>query len=677
LTLSTCLLAVSKFFGRKRRCLAPPFFMKNSAAFVIVTFTLLFEFFLSVDLCFNVDSRFDPLKNTDSFRYLILPVLCFFFLLVLFELLIAFICWLAVGSRKGDMSRLVLFVCYYLLVKFSLIAYSSLVFPYSPVGRLLDLSPSLAYVLFGLAALITLMGAFSAIRIVVSLHLRGILVCGVALVSLPILAASFHSANEEYKGEGRKNIILLGVDSVSPRHFHNERDFSNVMPVLHHYFNGGMVYENAYTPLARTYPAWTSILTGLLPRDSEVTFNLVEAASDVKDLSLPAVLDGYYSIYAIDERRFSMVGKDWGFDEVIGPDAGAADFFIDKFRTLASVNFIHSIPGLSDLLPFINNNRAYDDIYMPERFSQSVGNAIERVNGRPLFFALHLCLAHYPYNVSDFSRADGGSHWHKALLGRLDQQFSEVMNSLHASGALDNAIVIIFSDHGESLKANDKSNHVFADVDGTDVGEEIWFTSSGHGSSLLRQDQTEVLLSVSVFEDGEVVNKGADSNLATLPDIYPTIFEYLDKPLPSKYSKFCGQLCKLGLGSVALNALEDTSSRWIFMETGLSFSFLSGVVDLSSKELEEVLSDIAVESYEIGDDGKFAVMKSEWVRKFEKSKSFAFLSRYHFIYFGNDFDTVYVLDRGKRILNRCDSATECEGYGVKREFSEFISTLRE
>jgi len=650
--------------------------MKNIPVFVVVSVTLFVEFFVSVDLGVSIDSRFDPVKNIDSFRYLLLPVFYFFLLLILFELLIAFLCWLAVASKKSGVSRVALFTSYYLLVKFSLIAYSSLVFPYSRVGRLLDPHPGLAYALFGLAGLIVLTGTLAGIRKAVSLHPSGKLVCGLAFAFVPVLAVPFDDVGEKSRGgTEKKNIILLGLDSVSPRHFHDELEFSNVMPVLHRYFSGGMVYEQAYTPLARTYPAWTSILTGLHPRDSGVTFNLVEATSDVKSLSLPTVLDGYHSVYAMDERRFSMVDEGWGFDEVVGPDAGAADFFIDKFRTLASVNFIHSVSGLSGLLPFVNNNRAYDDIYMPERFSESVERTIKRVNGKPLFFALHLCLAHYPYNISDFSRSDAGSEWHKVLLNRLDKQFSEIMHSLQSSGVLDNAIVIIFSDHGESLKINDKSNHVFTGVNGANDYKDVWSTPSGHGSSLLRQDQTEVLLSVSVFEDGEVVNKGSTPGLATLLDIYPTVFDYLGKPLPSRPSGLCGGLCKLGLEAVSLKTLEDNSDRWIFMETGLSFSFLSGLVDLKSKELERALSDIAVESYQIGESGKFAVMKGEWIEKFGKTKSFAFLSRRRFIY-SDSASSLYVLDKDRNTLNKCDNVLDCQKYGVERGFFEFLWSLR-
>lgn len=649
--------------------------MKKTPLVLVVAFTLFFEFFFSVDVGFSIDSRFDPIKNIDSLRYLVLPVLCFFLTLLLFESLIAFVCWLAVGGERAGSSKVALFACYYLLIKFSLIAYSSLVFPYSRVGRLLDPSPGLAYALFFLSGVVALKGVLAGLGKVASLKSQRFIAFGLFFIFLPVLTFSFNYASDE-QTSSEKNIILLGVDSVSPRHFHDERDFSKVMPVMHRYLTGGMVYEHAYTPLARTYPAWASILTGLYPRDSGVIFNLVEASTDVKSLSLPAVLNDYHSVYAMDERRFSMVDESWGFDEIVGPDAGVADFFVDKFRTLASVNFIHSVPWLSHLLPFVNNNRAYDDIYMPGRFSESVRKSIGRVNGKPLFFALHLCLAHYPYNLSDFSRSDAGDSWHKQLLGRLDLQFSDIMHSLQVSGVLDNAIVIIFSDHGESLRINDNEHHAFADVEGFENHKGVWSTPSGHGSSLLRQDQTEVLLSISVFEDGKIINQGTSSDLATLSDIYPTILDYVGKSLPSKYPEFCGALCKLGVKSIDLTALRDNPDRWIFMETGLSFSFLSGLVDLSSEELEEALSDIASESYEIGENGKFAVMKSEWMQKFEKSKSFAFLSRNQFIYSASDFDALYVLDKDKGTLNKCNVAIKCEEYDVKREFFEFIQGLR-
>jgi arylsulfatase A-like enzyme len=76
----------------------------------------------------------------------------------------------------------------------------------------------------------------------------------------------------------------------------------------------------------------------------------------------------------------------------------------------------------------------------------------------PSFLAIHLTLAHWPYawagqpvpTVPERYRDAYG-----AAVEEVDRQFGEVLELLERKGVLGNAIVVLLSDHGEALGADD------------------------------------------------------------------------------------------------------------------------------------------------------------------------------------------------------------------------------
>ena len=106
------------------------------------------------------------------------------------------------------------------------------------------------------------------------------------------------------------------------------------------------------------------------------------------------------------------------------------------------------------MFPFIHANRGAAATYDPDTFVDRVEREVDF--GNPLFFATHLTLSHWPYNWagSPLPGPKTDAVWpdyYVNVINRVDQQFADLMEILRERGVLENAIVVLYSDHGESF----------------------------------------------------------------------------------------------------------------------------------------------------------------------------------------------------------------------------------
>ena len=99
------------------------------------------------------------------------------------------------------------------------------------------------------------------------------------------------------------------------------------------------------------------------------------------------------------------------------------------------------------------------------------------------FLTIHLTLAHWPYAWAgtpkpDATRRSIAPRTAKAV-AEVDRQFGDVMRLLPSKGVLENAIVVLLSDHGEALGGEDDSM-----LRQTGTSREIWDSLWGHGTSV-------------------------------------------------------------------------------------------------------------------------------------------------------------------------------------------------
>ncbi len=336
----------------------------------------------------------------------------------------------------------------------------------------------------------------------------------------------------------RPNILLIGVDSLRP----DETGFVNgskLTPNLDAFLREAHWFDTAYTPLGRTFGGWMAVLTGREPVHSGARDNLIGNDQVTRDATLGHWLQelGYRAVLAMDERHFSAVDESFGFDAVVGPRHGVLDLLISYFDH-PLVNLVSHRPVAKHLFPYLYLNRGRAYHYEPRAYTDAVLTELSTGGEQPLFLALHFLLPHYPYVSNAVEELDDMEfdpqqdrryhYFYRMLLKQADRQFGDLMAGLEEQGLLDNTLVVLLSDHGDSFRLERDSARP-----GTDSRIEVETNTPGHGTNVLAQGQYRVMLALRGYG---LLGQGT-GRVATLPprngqtvsliDIAPTVADLL------------------------------------------------------------------------------------------------------------------------------------------------------
>ena len=357
-------------------------------------------------------------------------------------------------------------------------------------------------------------------------------VAGVALPSIDGLGNARGS-----DGDDRPHVIFIGIDSLRTDFVQNtEHQWT---PALDSFLGDSIQFSNTVTPLARTFPAWVSIVTGQHPHTTGAFVNLLPRDEVEIGNTLPSILsgEGYETVYAIDEVRFSNLDETYGFDKMLAPPMGAADFMLGFFSDTPLANIVSNTIFGRWLFPYGYSNRAADKTYDPDTFLDWVDDGVSF--DRPTFLSAHLTLAHWPYtwatapdprDPSSVSVTKDASNrgLYEVAVDRVDRQFGQLMSLLEKKGALENAIVVVLSDHGESLG---ESSPLIGGEDSEDSMELPFPTLRlfGHGTHVFSRDQYNVVMGFRSYGSDllETDEGGVLSIPATLEDLAPTMLDLL------------------------------------------------------------------------------------------------------------------------------------------------------
>ncbi|MDR2365211.1 MAG: sulfatase-like hydrolase/transferase [Zoogloeaceae bacterium] len=387
------------------------------------------------------------------------------------------------------------------------------------------------------------------------------------------------------------NIIILGVDALSAFMLERARA-DGLMPTLDALLQKGVVYTRAYTPLGRTFPAWTSLLTGETPQEHGAVFNLRQLDKVKKDqlLSLQLQQQGYKTIWAIDERRFNNMDRSFGFDEVIGPKTGVMDFIAQKVTDHPLFNALLQTRLARHLLPYAYLNSTYAFSYDAHGFVNAVlaASAAEK----PLFLAVHLESTHWPWESRHVRvRVEDESTWASNYLSVLpvaDWQIRDILAGLARQGALQNTLVILMSDHGEGLALVEKR---------LDMPGNPSVTSMGHGADLLSDHQNRILLATLVFRDGKIVNAPKSvSEQVSLLDVKATILRFLEQGEARIQADEPCLIVETGQRLKAVDGLAKPDNQAMLAEAGNRYN----INKEGLQEFYEELVPILLETKDIG-----------------------------------------------------------------------------
>lgn len=424
-------------------------------------------------------------------------------------------------------------------------------------------------------------------------RLFGILI---VILSMPILLSNLVLSSPIHKSKttsvSKPNIIILSIDSLRPDQVNIQNPELSTIPNISRRIAQSIWYPNTYTPLARTFPSWMSLLTGLSPKEHGAEFNLTDPERFKFKRTLPQQLQltGYRTYFATDERRFANITKTMGFDEVFGPNYGVADFLLGKFGDWPLLNLFTLVPKSERWLPFISLNRGAEVTYMPDRFTNYLNEKFKNLSSTPVFIAIHLCLPHHPFTWRNSTHNDTQPDAYFASLKAADDQAEAIVLSLIANKLLtDNDILVLMSDHGEALPTDSTSF-----TNSSNADDILTIDSIGHGTDPRQLVQHNVLLSLQLPEN----KPNIETQLSSLTDVSRSLLAYLSLPAEDFITNDNQDL---------FNADNHLQSRWLTFENGYNVPAMT--ISLPN-EMESAAQGIT--TYRVTKAGKVVIRSDKY-----------------------------------------------------------------
>lgn len=346
--------------------------------------------------------------------------------------------------------------------------------------------------------------------------------------------------------ETQPNIIIIGLDAMRLDCIGENNKQNVYTPHIDSFLNSSIQFSNSYTTLARTFPSWTSILTGSYPLHNLARGNNTDLDFIRLTETLPKQLKlaGYETIYGTDDTRFNNTNESFGFDHIISPPMGVNDFLLGTINDFPLSNLLIPTPIGKLLFPYNYANHGTALTYTPDNFLQLIRNRLHQRDPKPLFMAVHFTLTHWPFywfndkqalNINTMER-------YRLSLQAADNQFNQFLTVLSENKLLDHSIVILLSDHGiamglpgdrlvtpakyqgdaENIKKITNSTYSTNHNFGID-------TSYGYGGDLLSLEAYHILLAFK----GYGVNLGHAETVTdrvSAMDIAPTLLALLHLP---------------------------------------------------------------------------------------------------------------------------------------------------
>lgn len=226
------------------------------------------------------------------------------------------------------------------------------------------------------------------------------------------------------------NVVVITLDTTRADHL-SPYGYMNVsLPSLERLAGEGVVFDRAISVAPLTLPAHTTLFTGLLPPRHGVRDNAVAALAESQTTLAER-------LRARGFRTGAFVGS-----VVVGPERGLAQGF-DQYV---------GVPSSSQQTPDARQRRADDVMGDAIRWLDSTGSS-------PFLLWAHLYDAHRPYDPPEPYRTTYGHNLYVGEIAFMDAQIGRLLGALEARGLLENTVVIVVADHGESLGAHGERDH--------------------------------------------------------------------------------------------------------------------------------------------------------------------------------------------------------------------------
>jgi arylsulfatase A-like enzyme len=306
------------------------------------------------------------------------------------------------------------------------------------------------------------------------------------------------------KPSGNPLVLIVGIDAFRPDRLSAYGGDGRVAPSLEEFARDATLFDRAYTPIAQTEPAWRSLLTARSPDRTGVRYPLT---AEWRWTPLPTFAErfsqsGYHTTFLTDCSRFNYQGESSGFKDRRQPPRGAINFALEKLRYRGLGVFADNTLGALWLPEFVDN-RALAGIHNPIAYAERLSELlVVQARQGPLLFAYHATAAHFPGDPvyphyrqfvdpneplerrvrmsfapivpgsTGYGHGTTAEALYDELLAQADAQLGILLRALKAQGLYDDALIVVFSDHGESFHSDMPHLIGATPVHGSRLGEE-------------------------------------------------------------------------------------------------------------------------------------------------------------------------------------------------------------
>ncbi len=348
----------------------------------------------------------------------------------------------------------------------------------------------------------------------VALYIVGVFGLG-GLLSVALAPATIEQSNSGGIAPGLKskpNVLLVMVDTLRADHLSCYGSDLKT-PNLCRLADDGTTYQG-FSHASWTKPATASLITSTLPS----THNAMSKPSSLsQDLVLiPEAMQeaGYTTGGVVSNVNLAeSFGFAQGYDDYyyLAPD------YLFGSKESSSKLIVYQLARTLILGVFGGDATYFNDFYQDSEVVNGVAfDWLDKRKNERFFLFLHYMDPHdpyleHPYNGVGISRAsmqepepEMAERLHELYRGEieyLDENFGKLLAKLDAEGLYDDTVIVLTADHGEEFNEHGG----------------FW-----HGLTLY-DEQIRVPLLIKWAKGGERPNRGADSGIARLIDVGPTI----------------------------------------------------------------------------------------------------------------------------------------------------------
>jgi arylsulfatase A-like enzyme/Flp pilus assembly protein TadD len=260
------------------------------------------------------------------------------------------------------------------------------------------------------------------------------LACRLAAVSLLAGCGASSSVPPPTSRLARANVLLITIDTLRADRVGAYGHAGGLTPAIDRLAREGVRFETAYAHVPLTLPSHTTLMTGAYPFVSGVRDN-GSFRFDGTRPTLAGTLKGagyrtaaFVASFVLDPRFGLNAGFDV-YDARYGSRSTGGDLSVLERRADAVVDAALAWIGPGDAAP------------------------------APWLAWLHFYDPHDPYDAPEPMRSRFAADAYGAEVAYADEQLGRLLEALRARGQLANTLVVVTSDHGESLGEHQERTH--------------------------------------------------------------------------------------------------------------------------------------------------------------------------------------------------------------------------